>query len=230
MLLCQPLSQDIVLLPEPLPVVGASVDGVDAVKPLDKKELDQRITQMLQQACTEASAPDLTPADPKNLVLHTTDDENVLRTEGSIYMIDKITDDLYFTKSDEAIAPLWDQKYPVLSISNLLLGQINEPKFQIDLTHRCYGTEHPQMLISWNSLYQAIHTPGARTYASGLIQADGKEVRGVWVIHQPKGNYLHMLVVTTPIENLFAPEADRQPLKGDLFTNIPQHNILNLYE
>lgn len=232
LILCQPQTQDIVLMPDALPVVGTSavVSDSSVYQPMDKKEKDARITEMLLSAASQPIAPEFQPADPSSLILHKTDDEGILRTEGSIYMIDKISNDLYFSSQSGSVSPLWNPAFAIQSMSNLLLGQIPSPAFEIDLTHRCYGLEHPQLNISWAMLYHVICSPGSRTYASGLIQQDGETIRGVLVIHQPLGNYLHMLVLTTTRENLFAPEGQRKPLKGDLFTNIPQHNILNLYE
>lgn len=232
LLLCPLLPQDIVLMPDALPVVSTSV-GVEQAspgKPLDKKELDDRVSAMIRSVSSEPIVPSFQPANPAQLVLHKTADESILRTEGSIYMIDQISNDLFFSTAGDKVCILWDAAYPGQSMSNLLLGQIAQPSFAVDLTHHCYGLEHPMFKLSWEALYHVLCSPGSRVYASGHVQQDGENVRGVLVIHQPLGNYLHMLVVTTSRQNLFAPDGQRQPLKGNLFTNIPQQNILNLYE
>ena len=149
LILCQPQTQDIVLMPDALPVVGTSavVSDSSVYQPMDKKEKDARITEMLLSEASQPIAPEFQPVDPSSLILHKTDDEGILRTEGSIYMIDKISNDLYFTSQSGSVSPLWDSAFAIQSMSNLLLGQISSPAFEIDLTHRCYGLEHPQLQL-----------------------------------------------------------------------------------
>ena len=193
---------------------------------VDKKVLDERITERIMYGSTER----IEPADFSQFTLHKIDSTGILCTQGNIYMIDKICDDLYFSSWGDTLQILWDRRYPEQSLSNLLLGQIAKPEFFIDLTHRRYGTEYPRLHVSWASLYHTLCTEGARPYASSLIKEDELTLRGILVIHQPQGNYLHMLVITTTIDQLFSTDVPNPELKADLFTNVPQHNILNLYE
>lgn len=193
---------------------------------VDKKELDERITTLIMQG----SAERIVPRDYGTLQLHHTDSAGVLSTQGSIYMIDQISDDLYYLEHDDTIQVLWDRQFPCQSMTNLLLGQVANPEFVIDLTHRRYGLVHPRFDVSWSSLYHTLCTEGIRQYASALVREDGAAIRGILVLHQPQGNYLHMLVITTTVDELFQSQSQRPVLKADLFTNVPQHNILNLYE
>lgn len=239
-----PLAMEAILLPEPLTVkiqnksadeqnevnnpkvVVKEVEGVEAAPMGDKKELDEAMTAKIAYGSVEP----IRPVNPKTLVLHRIDSTEVVRTEGDIFWIEQLSSDLYFSTAGDTLQTLWSKDYPAQSISNLLLGQIDNPDFGIDLTHRRYGIEKPRFHVSWASLYNTLCTPGVRRYASGVIRDGGKSLRGILIVHQPNGNYVHMLVITTTVDELFAPYGQRKDLRGDLFTNVPQQNILNLYE
>ena len=201
------------------PVGGAQVVG-------DKKELDCRVTELIMQGSTER----FHPVDPHSMPLHKTDSTEVLRSLGATYMIDKVSNDLYYSTWDDTLKILWDERYPLQSLTNLLLGQIESPDFTIDLTHRRYGNERPQFLVDWASLYHTLCPEGVRPYASSARREEGHALRGIVLFHHPDGNYVHMLVFSVTPEQLFSDDVKTRVLKADLFTNIPQHNILNLYE
>ena len=192
----------------------------------DKKELDEQMTELI----AAGSVRQIEPLDVRTLTLHQTDSIGILSTQGTIYMIDEISDDLYYSTWGDTLQILWDPKYAAQSLTNLLLGQIAKPDFGIDLTHRRYGLTHPRFHVSWASLFNTLRTEGVRIYASAITREGSDTIRGVLVVHQPNGNSLHMLIVTTTIAELFASEGELRDLKADLFTNIPQHNILNFYE
>ena len=192
----------------------------------DKKDLDGRVTEMIMQGSTER----FQPVDPRSMQLHKTDSAQVLRSLGATYMIDKVSNDLFYSTWDDTLKILWDERYPTQSLTNLLLGQIASPDFTIDLTHRRYGNERPQFLVDWASLYHTLCPEGVRTYASSAPRKEGDGLRGILLFHHPDGNFVHMLVFTVTPEQLFSDDAHKRVLKADLFTNIPQHNILNLYE
>ena len=145
-------------------------------------------------------------------------------------MIDKVSSDLYYSGWDDTLKVLWDKRYPMQSLTNLLLGQIASPDFTIDLTHRRYGNERPQFMVDWASLYHTLCTEGVRPYASSARREDGVTMRGIVLFHEPNGNYVHMLVLSVKPEQLFSDDPKGRVLHADLFTNIPQHNLLNLYE
>jgi len=193
---------------------------------LDKKELDSIMTARIAYGNIDP----IRPLNPKDLVLHRIDSTGVLRTEGDIFWIETMASDLYFSSANDTLQTLWSKEYPTQSLSNLLLGQIATPDFGIDLTHRRYGLDKPRFHVSWASLYNTLCTEGVRRYATGLIRDNGKSLRGILIVHHPDGNYVDMLIITTTIDELFAPDAQRKDLRGDLFTNVPQNNILNLYE
>ncbi len=239
-----PLALEAILLPEPLTVkiqskpadeikelpgqkvVVREAEGVEAAPMGDKKELDEAMTAKIAYGSVEP----IRPVDPKTLVLHRIDSTDMVRTEGDIFWIEQLSSDLYFSTAGDTLQTLWSKDYPAQSISNLMLGQIDNPDFGIDLTHRRYGTEKPRFHVRWASLYNTLCSQGVRRYASGVIRDVGKSLRGILIVHQPNGNYVHMLVITTTIDELFAPDGQRKDLRGDLFTNVPQQNILNLYE
>lgn len=242
-----PLHLEAVLLPDPVAVpVPASVPNtvsetqsqpaapVSQETPTafieerlgDKKELDEAMTAKIAYGSIEP----IRPLDPRNLVLHRIDSTEIVRTEGDIFWIEQLSGDLYFSTSNDTLQTLWSRDYPAQSLSNLLLGQIATPDFGVDLTHRRYGNDKPRFHVSWASLYNTLCADGVRRYASGVIREEGKSLRGILIVHQPNGNYVHMLVITTTVDELFAPEGQRKDLRGDLFTNVPQTNILNLYE
>lgn len=239
-----PLAAEAVLLPEPLPVPVLVVPlgipeipgnpentvtpGNSAIPARlgDKKELDEEMTAKIAYG----SIDPIRPVDPRSLVLHRIDSTGILRTEGDIFWIETLSSDLYFTTADDTLQILWSKEHPAQSISNLLLGQIDKPDFGIDLTHRRYGNDKPRFHVSWASLYNTLCSEGVRQYASGFVRDGGTSLRGILIVHHPNGNYVHMLILTTTIEELFAPDGQRKDLRGDLFTNVPQQNILNLYE
>ena len=192
----------------------------------DKKDLDVSMTERIRLGSTQR----FQPIDPSSVPLFKMDSTEIYRTLGATYMIDKVSNDLYYSGWGDTLKVLWDRRYPLQSLTNLLLGQIASPDFIIDLTHRRYGNEKPQFMVDWASLYHSLCTEGVRPYASSAQREDGVSLRGIVLFHEPNGNFVHMLVLTISPEQLFSPDPKSRVLKGDLFTNIPQHNILNLYE
>ena len=192
----------------------------------DKRDLDVSMTERIRLGSTER----FHPIDPNSVPLFKTDSAEIYRTLGATYMIDKVSSDLYYSGWDDTLKVLWDKRYPMQSLTNLLLGQIASPDFTIDLTHRRYGNERPQFMVDWASLYHTLCTEGVRPYASSARREDGVTMRGIVLFHEPNGNYVHMLVLSVKPEQLFSDDPKGRVLHADLFTNIPQHNLLNLYE
>jgi hypothetical protein len=62
-------------------------------------------------------------------------------------------------------------------------------------------------------------------YAS-VTKVDNKEVRGILVFHQQRLDYIHMLELRISTNQL---SDSTSILTGDLYSNIPQHNIHSIF-
>jgi hypothetical protein len=109
---------------------------------------------------------------------------------------------------------------------NLLLGQVAGADVRLDVTHKMYGLSHPQFLISLSDFLGVLSQQDCRLYATARLVSGGQEVSGVLLIENTKYNYIHLVTVTAPVADLFAAHP---LLRTYLYTNVPQHNLLNLF-
>lgn len=188
----------------------------------DKKEQDELVGRQLE-LCHEAH---LSPIVPEAANLQAVEG-GLWLLPGEAYLIDSLRSDLFFVRDGHQIKPVYDASHPEQSLVNLLMGQIVSPDVHLNLAHRRYGLQTPRYRLTMGQLLTAIKEDGARCYAAGRLLKGGTEVMGVLMIHYPSYQYLNIVNMTAPVAELFSPDA---VLHANLYTNVPQHNVLELFE
>jgi hypothetical protein len=189
----------------------------------DKKEEDEVVDRLLQNGRHYSLSP-LVPETAQLRQLRS----GVWVWPGQSYMIDSLSTEKYYvpTGAYGQWSPLYAATDPCESMRNLLLGQVASADVRLDVTHKMYGLSHPQFLISLSDFLGVLSQQDCRLYATARLVSGGQEVSGVLLIENTKYNYIHLVTVTAPVADLFAAHP---LLRTYLYTNVPQHNLLNLF-
>lgn len=187
----------------------------------DKKESDAQIEKKLR------SSLDNTPTAQAEVTaeqLLATDDDSIFRLPGSMLLTEQLRNDQYYTKTDGKLKPVYDKQHANESITNLLLGIVDND-ITLHIKHRAYGRYTPDIVVPLNSINKAVGD-GFKVYATTYTLRSGK-MQALAIFHNEEYGYLHMLTITCEPEEWFK---DSPELAADLFTNVPQHNIQNLFQ
>lgn len=189
----------------------------------DKKEEDEAVGRRLELG----GGARLTPRIPDVGDLQAAGAQGLWRLPGKAFLIDSLRSDLYFRCDGGRAVPVYDAAYPAQSLVNLLMGQIADRDVHLDLSHRRYGLQTPRYRLTMAQLLATVREEDSQCYAVGKLIKGGAEASGVLVIYNPRFQYLNMVTMTVPVEHLFRADA---VLNAYLFTNVPQHNVLELFE
>jgi hypothetical protein len=187
----------------------------------DKKEEDEVVDRLLQNGKHYT----LTPLTPQTSQLRSLR-PNLWVWPGQSYMIDSLSTEKYYVRAGEQWTPLYAAETPCESMRNLLLGQVSGRDIRLDVTHKMYGLSHPQFLISLSDFLGILAQQDCRMYATARLVEGGQAVSGLLLIENVRYNYIHLVTVTAPVADLFV---EHPLLRTYLYTNVPQHNVLNLF-
>jgi len=191
---------------------------------MDKKESDENFSElfanedcrMLSDANTTevVSGDQLTPIQGTDLYLH----------KGTIFMINQINSDTYYQRSDNLYQPVFSSDYPTESLANLFITKQINNSLTLRITHRMYGGVTPEFTIPLNR-FICLFDKEFSTYCV-LHQLNSGNVQISVVLHNRDYNYVHLLRVKTTKKQLFSKNGI---LTADFYTNIPLHNLKNLF-
>lgn len=188
----------------------------------DKKEEDERLDLMLRTSRKHVLRP-VIPAETS--LRKIAGKKDLWKREGTAFMIDSVRSDMYFTKQNGRLRPLFDSAYPCESMCNLLLGQIAEPDVLLAMSHKMYGLSIPKFTIPLADFIGQM-PKNSVFYACARLIEGGRTISGVLLINNPQYNYIHLMTVTVPVAELFV---DEPVVKAYLYTNVPQHNVRDLF-
>ena len=153
-----------------------------------------------------------------------TAERGVYVLRGDTFQIGTLRSDIYLRRVRNDWKPIYDNRYPVESLTNLLMNQVRDNRHQLTLHHHQYGGAVPTIVMPMQTLFDVLgrHTD---SYCS-VTAINAEEIRAVLVFHQRRFNYIHMLDLRLPTKQLFEPEG---MLTAELYTNIPQNNVLNIF-
>lgn len=193
----------------------------------DKHESDQKLASAIKNA-KESSIPKielnqsdrLTPSPVKGIFQHT----------GEAYLIDRLRSTTYHKMttltSDE---PVNSDKIPEYSLTNILLLAVGNADMIVNLTHKVYGLTPIISQVRWGDLMTVLATKGTRLYAASRIsETDSDSLTGVLVLYNPHYEYINMLMVSVKKAELF--DANAPQMSATLYTNVPQGNVLDLFQ
>ena len=193
----------------------------DLLFPYDKKEHEERLIRDLKE--TKASYKQTIPEQNGFRAL----DNGIMAVGGECYMIDSLSNDVFFNKSKNI---LYDIAYPEESMRNILMGAANPSKLSginLDITPHTYNRDIRRFQIRMAQFMGYVQQQGFRFY-TGTVGRDSDKCQCLLAMYHPVYNYLHILSVSfTPGQLESQGEVT---LKADLSTFIPQHNIKNLFQ
>lgn len=192
----------------------------------DKKEEDTRQGERIKNFKGTLNVATLPEAD----VLIPTKTPGVLHSIGQALYIDSLrTDGYYQINEKKEVTPVYSSKYPKESVRNLLLGKIAKNELKVKVEHHQYGNQLVEWTTNWPTLFAALcNEEVIEPYAAVQYMADKKQLTGILILHNLSFGYNHMLLLSIPLEQLDSQK--EATLEGLLYTNIPQHNILSLFE
>lgn len=192
----------------------------------DKKEEDERQCELIQ-SYKGALLPVEQPK-PEELILSSV--PGVYHTAGQALFIDSLRTDGYYTQdAGKALTPVYSSKHPKMSVRNLLLGKVQRPELKVHVVHRQYGNQVVEWNTSLDHLLAALRSTDVfEPYAAAHYTSPKTPITGILILRNQAFGYNNMLLLSIPYGQLDS----NQPvtLEGMLYTNIPEHNILTLFE
>ena len=189
----------------------------------DKAEADQIVYQMLTaKRQTENWHPALIILANQ---LQETVEKGIYLVPGDSFQIKSLRSDFYVYKKDNEWVPIHDNRYPMETMVNLLLNRITDNQHQLSLRHHQYGGQKPQVDLPMQDLFD-LFARNMKLYCS-VTHIDKDEIRAILVFHQQKLNFIHMMEVKMKTNQLMDANST---LVGNLYTNIPQNNINNIFK
>jgi hypothetical protein len=190
----------------------------------NKKESDEALSELLPTSyCNEAQKKkvefiaDEMIADPYS--------NKIFERKGDFFILSKLNSDICCFKSSEGkFHPVYDVNYPAISLKNLFLLPHMNTNLQLHIKHRQYSNFTPEFEMKLNDFICFFQTE-SNIYCH--IETAEQDILKVYVIiHSKKFDYIHMLSVKTTVDTIFK---DNGMLHAEFYSNIPQHNIKNLF-
>lgn len=188
----------------------------------DKAEADNIIYQMLtSKVTTENWHPGLIIEGNK---LKPTAEEGIFIVPGDSFQISSLRSDFYVMKEKDEWVPVNDGRYPMETMVNLLLNRITDNRHKLEIRHHQYGGKYPGISLPMQDLFDLL-ARNMNLYCS-VTFIDQDEIRATLVFHQRALNFIHLLELKVNTRELYDAEST---VSGDLYTNIPQNNVNNLF-
>ena len=161
----------------------------------------------------------------KEEMLKDTYERNVFRVMGEAFQIKSLRSDFYVKQENGKWHPIYDSRYPVESMVNLLLAHVQKNNHLIELRHHQYGNHIAMMTIPLQRIHD-LYGPNMEMYCRVDI-ADNNKLNAWLVFYQRQRQFIHLLELRTPVKSLFESGGT---LQGDFYANIPQGNIKNIFD
>lgn len=117
----------------------------------DKSDKDQLIYQVLTSDYElENWHPDLIVA--SNFVKET-DEKGIFVVMGDSFQVKSIRSDFYVCKKNNQWVPLYDSRFPLETMVNLLLDRIDNNRHQLQIRHHQYGGAKPIIRLQMQKLH-----------------------------------------------------------------------------
>ncbi len=157
-------------------------------------------------------------------MLTDTQERGLYIVRGDSFQVKSIRSDFYVKEEDGQWTVVDDARYPLETVTNLLLNRITDNQHMLEARHRQYGGEKPVMVIPMQKLFDLL-ARSMKLYCS-VTAVDKEEIRAVLIFHQQRMDFIHMLEVKVPVRALADPQST---IFGELYTNIPQENVKSIY-
>lgn len=189
----------------------------------NKKESDQRLDRLLTESRCNKQKNVATIQ--KNELKPVPNSQNVYLRKGNIFIYPELNSDTYYTQDAAGnFNPVQSNNHPALFLKNLLLIPQLNTNLKLHIKHCLYGGFTPEfeMLLSD---FICFFNQDFDVYFH-IDDTEPKTLKVTGILYNKKYSYLHLLNITTPAGTLFEKNG---VLQAEFFTNIPQHNIKNIF-
>lgn len=188
----------------------------------DKAEADQIIYEMLTaKNQTENWHPGIVVQENK---LQETNEKGIYIVPGDSFQIKSLRSDFYVYKKNGQWEPIYDARYPMETMVNLLLNRITDNRHMLEICHHQYGGKKPKITLTMQNLFDLL-ARNMNLYCS-VTFINKEEIRAILVFHQRNLNFIHMLELKVKTNKLFDASST---ISGDFYTNIPQNNVNDIF-
>jgi len=189
---------------------------------MDKKEIGQFFEQQLSQFQHKQFEPAPLILDADNLKQLRKD---MFVLPGSTFYIKEMRSDIYLKKdSISGYKTVFDANYPEESIANLFISPDQwAEKMEINILHKGYDAT-PAFNVNLYHLLSFLNK-GFETYF-GIEHLSSEKLEFTVIFRNKDYTFYHLLFVQTNLDAIFK---RKEPLKGTLYSYIPNQNIKSLY-
>jgi len=188
--------------------------------PFDKKEHEEYLFRKIATN-SELFHPDrlCTPS-------HYKEENGYYVSGGQYYLIDSLSNNVYYRKDGEEIEVVFDFRDPVTSIGNAAMGAVPDEflrGIEMNIHFRSYNMGLGSMKISLSQIFGYMQSAGM-DFFSGSMSTLGRGV--LLVFYHPIYQYINMLMVSIPDGCGFPFHC---VLPAEFTSFIPQSNIKSLF-
>ena len=193
---------------------------------IDKKESDDILSKTLfgsGRLCNETNSVSAETVTEANLSFDR--GKNIYTNKGVEFMLAMLNSNTYYQKKGNVFELLFEKEFPAESFTNLILKNMGNLNHKLHVTHRMYGNFSPDFDISLKE-FLCYFQDDFNMYAAAFPDAkDSKQMKLTVILRNMEYNYIHLLIVTAPVNNIFSRDGQ---LTAEFYSNIPQQSIRNL--
>jgi len=198
----------------------------DLIFGTDKKESDELLSnQLFEERNPCGNEDNLTPDDVSEKDLLYDPTKNIFTKKGREFTLQFINSNTYYKKADDSFELLFSEDFPGESISNLIIKDMGNLNHHLHIVHRMYGHFSPAFDIPLHKFLCFFR--GDYDIFTAVSFTDPKELKLTVILNNKDYNYVHLLLINTPTENIFKNEG---VLNANFYSNIPQQSIKSLID
>jgi len=196
----------------------------DLIFGTDKKESDELLSSMLfEERNPCGNEENLTSEEISDNDLDYDETKDIFTKKGTEFTLQFINSNTYYKKEGDSFELLFSEDFPEESLSNLIIKDMGALNHTLHITHRMYGHFSPAFDIPLHKFLCIFRDDHDIFTAASL--ADPTELKLTVILNSKDYNYVHLLLITTSIENIFKEDG---VLNANFYSNIPQQSINSL--
>jgi len=191
----------------------------------NKKESDLTLGELLlENSCGHLLKSNITVQKSELEILP--NNSTVFIKKGDLFYLPELNADTYYLLDANGMYQLvTDEKNPALFLKNLLLIPQLQTTLKLHVKHRMYGSFTPEFEMK-PSNFICFFQPEFDIYCH-VDDSKDDLLKATVVLYNRMFSYMHLLSITTDVNQLFQ---ENGILETEFFSNIPQHNIKNLFK
>lgn len=190
----------------------------------DKKESDDLIgKKILDGNCDTLFDISLDTVTVSELVK--LENSDVYKHKGNILLIDQINSDTYYQLKDSVPFLVFNSDYIQESLANLFITKNIDTELKLKITHRMYGGVTPEFVIPLSRFLCLFND--FETYCLQYHHTTSDLISFSVILHNKDFSFVHLLRLKTTKDELVK---ENGVLEADFYTNMPLHNVKNLFK